>query len=160
MGNYPTRSDLESATVQQIGEYVANIGPEYKAYEISINDSGFTGDYLIFKIDAIDSLFSLLCITNLAHIDYLKYLLTTVYNKKANNSKSVFATPGSDRNLLVDSSTKSDISVNSIISTISTSSIKAKTNQSKQKLVPKPSTTLNTFFGKPIAGTTIITDDF
>ena len=87
MGNDFSRSDLQDATTNQIGLYVARIGQGYEKYEEKIIEAGLDGGYLIFKFDQLDSVFNLLGITNPTHIDILKYRLTKIYTNETSISQ-------------------------------------------------------------------------
>lgn len=83
-----SRSDLESATPFDVGSYVGRIGPEYKIYQTMIVKNAFNGAYIIFKFNSnVEDLFSLLHITERAHIDLLKYQFTTIYAKETSISQ-------------------------------------------------------------------------
>jgi hypothetical protein len=78
-----SRTDLENASATEVGLYVGKIGPDYKKYQMLIVNNAFNGVYIIFKYTTkVDELFSLLCITDLAHIDLLKYKLFSIYENQ------------------------------------------------------------------------------
>jgi hypothetical protein len=109
MGNHLgslRRSDLECATVFDVGQYVKGIGPDYEKYERFITGAAFDGGYILFKFESDkDSLFKLLGIIDLAHIDFLKYHLTII-SKRIHvggcahwlNGTNTYSTPKSSHN--------------------------------------------------------------
>ena len=60
MGNDFSKSDLQDATANQIGLYVARLGQGYKKYEERIIEAGLDGGYLIFKFNQLDSVNNIL----------------------------------------------------------------------------------------------------
>ncbi len=127
-----SRSDLESATAFDVGSYVGRIGPDYEIYLTLIVKNAFNGAYIIFKYNSnAGELFSLLHITEPAHIDFLKYQFTTIYAKET--ICSMFCTPGGAKSSILKVPNTDNSSSISTISGSSTSSSRSSLDMKSSK---------------------------